>query len=249
MVLVGERARGLERRVGIGVERVRGHRRNHQRVVAEPLEEALGELQGVGGRFGVGHREADNGLAQHAAHPGFLGHFRRHVLEVVHVGKGGGSAEQHFQRGQARAPADEVGRYVLGLGGEDELVQPVLQIPVVGDAAEQRHGGVRVGIDEAGRQDGVGAVDALLRLEARVDGRLGPDSHDALAANGDGAVLDDAVLRVLGDEIAAAPDPIDRLRRQRANEEEEATDTKHRKASGRVPSDYRSRSCLAGSPG
>ena len=83
------------------------------------------------------------------------------------------------------------------------MFEPVLQLQVVGDAAEQRHGGVRVGVDQAGREDGVGTVEALRGLEARVDFGLGADGHDAVAADGHGAVLDDAVLRVLGDDVAA----------------------------------------------
>ena len=55
-------------------------------------------------------------------------------------------------------------------------------------------------------------------LEARVDGSFCPDRDDALTAYGDGAVRDDAVLRVLRNQIPAAPDPIDRLGRQHANE-------------------------------
>ena len=91
----------------------------------------------VGGRLVVGHREADDRLAEHAAHARFLGRLRHHVLEVVHVGEGGGAAEQHFQAAEARAPADEIGRDVLGLRREDEFLQPVLQLQVVRDAAEQ----------------------------------------------------------------------------------------------------------------
>ena len=63
-------------------------------------------------------------------------------------------------------------RHVLGLGGEDELLQPVLQLQIVGDAAEEAHRGMRVGVDQPGREYGVRTVQALLRLEARVDLRL-----------------------------------------------------------------------------
>ena len=54
--------------------------------------------------------KADDGLAEHAAHAGFLGRLRHHVLEVVHVGEGGGAGEQHFEAAEARAPADEIRR-------------------------------------------------------------------------------------------------------------------------------------------
>ena len=127
VVLVGQGARSLQRCVGIGVERVRGNGRHHQRVVAETREIALGELERVGGGLGVGDGEADDGLAQHAAHAGLFGHFRHHVLEVVHVGEGGGAAKQHFEAAEARAPAHEIGRDVLGFGGEDVFFEPVLE--------------------------------------------------------------------------------------------------------------------------
>ena len=85
---------------------------------------------------------------------------------------------------------------VFGFGREDEFLQPVLQPQVVGDAAEQRHGGVRVGVDQArargSRRAGraaawAGSVRSISALRA--------DRHDALAADGHGAVFDHAALR------------------------------------------------------
>ena len=48
-------------------------------------------------------------------------------------------------------------------------------------------------------------------LKVRVDVGLRSDAHDALAANGDRAVLDHAMLRVHGDDVARAPDPVGRF--------------------------------------
>ena len=66
-----------------------------------------------------------------------------------------------------------------------------------------------VGVDQAGREDRVGAVEPLLRGVAAVD--LGARSHvdDVIAADGDRAVLDHAALRVHGDYVARAPDRVD----------------------------------------
>ena len=84
-----------------------------------------------------------------------------------------------------RAPADEVGGDVLGLGGEDEVLQPVLQTAVVGDASEERHRRVGMGVDEAWDD----------RLIANINGRgrVGPlvgseQRGNLLASNGNGAV-------------------------------------------------------------
>ena len=68
-----------------------------------------------------------------------------------------------------------------------------------------------VGVDQPGREDGVGTVQPLPGLEARVDFGLRADGHDAVAADRDGAVLDHAALRVHGDDVAGAPDPIGRF--------------------------------------
>ncbi len=110
------------------------------------------------------------------------------------------------------------GVHVLGFGGEDEFLQPVLQAEVVGDAAEQAHGGVGVGVDQAGRKDGFGPVEALLRLELRVDLRLRADPRDVVAHDGDGAVFDHAPRGVHGDDVARAPDPIGGRGRQAEGE-------------------------------
>ena len=58
VVFVGQRARRLQRLVGIGVERVRRDGGHDQRIVAEARQVLLGEGQRVGGRLVVGDRES-----------------------------------------------------------------------------------------------------------------------------------------------------------------------------------------------
>jgi hypothetical protein len=70
----------------------------------------------------------------------------------------------------------------------------------------------------------------------------------AVAADGHGAVLNHPMLRVFGDNVAGAPDPVGRFAGEGEDEEEKATDTKHRRASGRDLSDDGFRFCRAGSP-
>ena len=93
---------------------------------------------------------------------------------------------------------------------------------------------MRVGVDKAGGEDGVGAVQAMGGLEAGVDFGTGAHPDDAVGADGHGAVLDDAVLRVFGDHIARAPDPVRRFGGERSDKQEETTDTKHRRLSGTI---------------
>ena len=114
-------------------------------------------------------RETDDGFAQHAAHAGFFRRFGHHILEVVHVGESGGAGEHHFEAAEARSPAHEIGRHVLRFGREDVVAPASPEAEIVGDAAEQRHGGVRVGVDQAGSQDGIGPVEPLAGLVAPLD--------------------------------------------------------------------------------
>ncbi len=64
-----------------------------------------------------------------------------------------------------------------------------------------------------------GAVQALPRLEAGVDFGARADADDAIAANRHGAVFDHAVLCVLGDHVARAPDPVRRRCGENGNTE------------------------------
>src|SRR5207247_10095711 len=94
----------------------------------------------------------------------------------------------------------------------------------------------------------VGAVQALFRLKAVID--LGPAAHrdDAVAAYGDGSVLDDAPLRSHREDKTSAPDPIRRLRGQRQCGPKQATEKTHRTALETDLSVGTFRSCHAGSP-
>ena len=68
---------------------------------------------------------------------------------------------------------------------------------------------MRVGVDQARREDRVGLVNVVRRGILRVDFRARSDVDNAIAQNRDGAVFDHAALRVLGDDVAGAPDEVD----------------------------------------
>ena len=56
IVLVGQRAGGLQGLVGIGVQRVRRHGGGNQRIVVEALQVTFRVDEGIGGSLVVGHR-------------------------------------------------------------------------------------------------------------------------------------------------------------------------------------------------
>ena len=107
----------------------------------------------------VGHRKVDEGLPQDGPQSRLVDRPRGVGLEVVHVGEGRRPSLDHLEGRQQRSVVDELGRDVLPLRREDVLGQPLLERQVVGDSAQERHGGVRVRVDEAGHHDVAAGVD------------------------------------------------------------------------------------------
>ena len=159
----------------------------------------------------VGRFEADDGFAQHAAHAGFFGGFGHHVLEVVHVDERGGAGEQHFQARQARAPEHEIGVTFLASAGKMNLFSQSCSfmssaMPRNSDMAAWVWVLIRPGVRMAS-----GRSMLLPGLKPFLDIGALADAHDAIAANGHGAVFDQAALRVHGDDVAGGPDAVGRL--------------------------------------
>ena len=160
----------LQRFLRTGVDRMRRGSGVNQRIALPLLQELLGVGEHRRVRLVVGSREVDEGFAQHAAHAGFLGLFRDGIFEVIHVREGGHAGTDLLSRGETRSPAHKFLGHVLGFGGENVLVEPVVERHVVVQAAEQRHRDVGVAVDEAGQNERVFRVDCSgdLRTSLRV---------------------------------------------------------------------------------
>ena len=206
-----------ERRLVVRVERVRRDGRHDETVVLELLDEALGAGQAFGRRFGVGDRELNDRLAQHAAQPGLDRRLRDLFLEVVHVDECRRARLDHLDGRQPRADADELGRDRLRLRGKDVFLQPVHQREVVGQPAVHHHRRVGVGVDEAREDDLIARVDRLGGLILRRDRRRRIDVDDVGAVDGESAGRKNPMRGVLRDHGPAADDqrhpPPGRLRR------------------------------------
>ena len=107
----------------------------------------------------------------------------------VHVGDGGHAAGDQLCQGQAR-PGLHGPVVQLGLGGEDPVVEPGLQVTAAAVAPEQGHGDVGVGVDEAGHEDVAAAVD-LVGKGPR--GPLGAHGADGRALDNDKSVVQERV--------------------------------------------------------
>ena len=128
-----------------------------------PLEdEGLGRSERIVRRLEVRRGEADDRLTEDRAESRFVDRLRDGLLEVVHVDEGRRAAPRHLDRGEERAPVAELLVDVSRLGGKDEVVQPLHELHVVRDAAQERHGDVAVAIDEPRDDEHSRGIDGLV---------------------------------------------------------------------------------------
>ncbi len=119
--------------------------------------------------------------------PGRSGGFGDILLEVVHIVEGGHAAADQFRAGNGCAEPHEVGRNVLALDGHHVAHQPDIEAQVVGQAAQERHGNMGVGVDQARQKNLAAAIERLAALVFLPDLRFGPNGDDAVACDGNGA--------------------------------------------------------------
>jgi hypothetical protein len=79
----------------------------------------------------------------------------------VHVVEGRHAAADEFGAGDGGAQPDELARGELPLDGPHITLKPDVEAQVVGDAAQQGHGDVRVRVDQPGHQNFALAVDGF----------------------------------------------------------------------------------------
>jgi hypothetical protein len=182
---------------------VGGDGRLDERVAVPVLDEAAAEQEGVFERLGVGRGEDEDRLAQQGAHAD-LGHLLGDGLFIIeHVGERRDAGADHLGAGDARAQLDELRCDELALDGH-QVAQPDVEAQVVVQAAHEGHGDVGVGVNQAGHDDRIGAVDRLGGVVGGSDlvGRANGD--DGVAADGHRAVFEHVVLLIHRDDGSAA---------------------------------------------
>ena len=203
VIFVGQCLDRFEVVCGDRVRCMRCGRRDDERVI-RPFFKIL---FGIGHRLGiclvVRDRKIDDRLAEHTAHPGFLGLGSDRILEVIHIAIRRSSAADHLGHAETRAGTDELLGHVLSLGREDEFRKPVVKVEIVRDAAKQGHRGVCVSVDESGDDGLAGGVDGAGGTILPGNLRRGANRDDLVSLNSDCSVLDDAVRTVHCDNGAA----------------------------------------------
>ena len=196
---VGQFAAGRELRRRGGVDAV-GHDGHMQTVMTGP---ALRHLPGAGqGRIGIraaGRGEIEHALTGQAAQTGLVRRFQHGGFEDVHVHAGRGPGAQHLGKAQQAAQAHQIGRQAL-FHGKDLLLQPVHERHVVGQAPQEGHGRVGVGVDKAGHDEHAGKVENFTCLPCGCHILAVAQGDDAPAINGQGGVFEDAPVIVLGQQ-------------------------------------------------
>ena len=137
-----------------------GHR--DQGVIPPGAAEVLAELQARLWGAVIGRRKVVEHLAHHRPDAGFRRGPGHVVGKEIHVGEGGGAGQQHLGHRQLCAPIDEIA-VQAALRRENVIIEPFFQGQVVGQAPEQGHGGMGVGIDEAGEDQPLGVIQHLGR--------------------------------------------------------------------------------------
>ena len=175
-----------------------------QRIVLPALQEFLRVRQHLKLVFIVRRGKIDERFTQHSAHARGLGFFRDRILEVIHVRKSGDAAANLLRSGQTRAPAHKFFGDVLGFRGKNIFAQPVVQRHIVMQPAKQRHGHVRVPVDEARQHQLAARVDGLRRSIFIFDVGAETDGRDDVALHGHRSVFNNQRSSVHGDDGAAA---------------------------------------------
>ena len=109
--------------------------------------------------WNAGCREVDDPLPEHRAQADGLDRLGDRVFVEVAVRAGGRAGEEHLDAGKQGAATDGVGGQDRGLRGKDVFPQPGLERQVVGQAAEERHRQVGVGVDQPRHEDAAAGVD------------------------------------------------------------------------------------------
>ena len=154
----GQFGSGAENLRRAGIDRVRRNRWNDQGVTFPPLDviAAVGDGFFIG--FCIGSGKLHHRLRTDCAHACFGRGVGNIIFEVIHISKTGCAAADHLGAGQFGAQAHEIRRNKFTFNRHHVALQPDVQAQIVRQAAQQRHGDVRVRVDQAWHQQPAAAI-------------------------------------------------------------------------------------------
>ena len=209
--LLGEGEDAGQGLVGDGVGGVGGEGGADEGVTAVFVVQGQALAQVVLRAARPGGGEVEDDEPHHRPHPRLVGGARGLVGVEVHVVEAGDAAAQHLRHGQLGAVEDELGGDEALLRRPDVFLQPGHQGQVVGEAAQEVHGGVGVGVHQAG-DEGVAVEGQLRRGAVAVLGRGGGQAiEDAPVAQDQAVVLQDPPARGHGHDPAGVDEGVGRF--------------------------------------
>ncbi len=154
--------------------------------IAEQLDTLANGLIRAGG---ARNREVEDRNGDLRAHSTVMHAFAGDFGEEIHVREAGNAALDLLGDGQIGAVTNEVFIDPFGFGRPDVVFQPGHQRQIIGQATEQRHSRVTVGVDQAGAEQDTGQFAhfsgvTLQRFAARAD------KHDATVADAQAMLLE-----------------------------------------------------------
>ncbi len=170
-----------------GVGGVGGDGRHDEGVVFPALDKITGDGQAFLVGISIGAGELEHRFGAKGAHAGLGGGFGDVLFKVVHIRKAGDAAADHLRAGHLRAQAYKFGRDEFTFNRHHVTHQPHIQAQIVRQAAQEGHGHVGVGVDQAGHEGFTAAIDHLSGGVLGLKGFLGADGDDGIAPDGHGA--------------------------------------------------------------
>ena len=188
---------------------MRRHRRGDETMLLPVFDELAAQGQALLVAGCIWRRKLQDRLAQDRTHPHLGRHPGDFFLEVVHIIEGGHAAEQHFGAGQARPHITEVRSHEFALDRHHVTQQPHIQAQIIRQTAQEGHGRVCVGIDQARDDQPIRAVHHGFCFHQLLDPFGRANGGDVRPSDGDGAVLVHIALAVHRHDGAANQQRID----------------------------------------
>ncbi len=207
--LVGQHAHLFELVVADRVGCVRAEGDADARVLLEIVEQLQALAQRLGGVERAGDGEVQHGYGDLRTYACLVHALDGRLRVEVHVGEAADAALDLFGDGQVGAVADEGLVDPFALGRPDVLVQPGHQRQVVGDAAQQGHRRMAVGVDQAGGEQAVRQFAHLAGGMAQGLGARG-DQYDVPVANAQAMLAQHHASRLHGHQPGRQEQKVER---------------------------------------
>ena len=162
------------------------------------VEKGFHPLSGAGRVGLVGGGKIEHPLAQNRPHAALQDGPHRRLLKKIAVTKGGDPVFQHLHAGEQRSPVNHLGVHLSRLRREDDFMKPAGKGQVIAESPKTAHGGMGVGVDQAGEHEEAGEVHFVAAAKSGLDLIRRADGNQFGAVDGEGSRTEAAHRLVAG---------------------------------------------------